>query len=51
MKKDHTYEVCFYTSGGFLIRRLIHASTKADCIRKTREENKVIEMYSIRFVR
>lgn len=51
MKKIHTYEVCFYTSGGFLKRKWVDARTKAECIKKTRDENKVIEMYSIRFIR
>lgn len=50
MKKIHRYNIKFYSTGGFLKDVTVEACNKAEAIAKVREEHKVIEMYSIRFI-
>lgn len=50
MKKNHTYHISFYTTGGFLKEVWVEASTKADAMAYVRKHYTVIEMYCVRFV-
>ena len=50
MKKDHRYEIMYYTTGGWLKTVTIVASTKAEALTKVRGEYKVIEIYRVRYI-
>ena len=50
MKKIHSYEVMYYSWGGWLERITVKASSKAEALQKTREQYKVISIYRVRYI-
>ena len=50
MKKQHTYEVRYYTSGGWLKSMFVEAYDTNDAIKKVRSKEVIIEIYGVRKV-